>query len=393
MMHVLMISLDPSLIQQPNGETRARHRAFAERAGQLTIIVHARADSAEPILDSPHLTLIPTNRRTQLTLPVAAVEIGRRVAAESPVDLIVTQDIFLSGLAGLRLRGRLQVPLLVQVHTYLFGNQVWLDEHPTRNRALLKLATHVLTHADFYRTVNERERRHYLTVLGGTPERVAVLPLGTASAAFAAPIADEVLQARRAVLGIRSNEKVMIWVGSALMPKRLPLLMEVFRRVLIDVPKARLLLVGDLQRSGEDLTAVAESLGLSGRMITTGPVAHADLPLYYALADVYAHTSSYEGMPRVLFEASAAGLPLVGMQVAGVEEVIEDGVSGYLVPDGDAQAMANAIASLFNEPERARALGLAARSRAFARYDAETYPDRWVGLWRRAVELGMRRDG
>src|SRR5690606_12373145 len=131
------------------------------------IIVHARADSAEPIHDSPHLTLIPTNRRSQLTLPVAAVEIGRRVAAETPVDLIVTQDLFLSGLAGLRLRGRLQAPLLVQVHTYLFGNQVWLDEHPTRNRTLLKLATHVLKHADFYRTVNERERRHYLTAIGG----------------------------------------------------------------------------------------------------------------------------------------------------------------------------------------------------------------------------------
>ena len=98
--------------------------------------------------------------------------------------------------------------------------------------------------------------------------------------------------------------------------KRVPLLFKVFRRVTDAEPNARLVLIGDMSKSPQDLPALARDEGIAdSRDLWTDPIAHDELPLYYALGDVYVHTSAYEGVPRVLFEASAAGLPLVAMNV------------------------------------------------------------------------------
>jgi glycosyltransferase involved in cell wall biosynthesis len=146
-----------------------------------------------------------------------------------------------------------------------------------------------------------------------------------------------------------------------------------------------------MSRSPQNLQTAAQTEGISERLIMHGPVPHDELPAYYALARVYAHASAYEGVPRVLFEASAAGLPLVGMNVVGVDEVIENNVNGCLVADGDIEAMAGSIVALLRDSERCRAYGDAARRLALERYNADDYPAKWVEVWQRAVELGLRR--
>lgn len=383
-----MISFDPALAR--DGEARQRHLAYAERAGHLTIVTHTRrgADTS-PTEASSHLTILPTNSLTTLRFPVDAYRLALEQARQHPVDLIVTQDVLLTGLVGVWLRRRLNVPLLVQNHTYLFGNRAWLAEHPVRNRLLLRLAHYVIRRADMVRTVNQKERENAM-VMGFAPERVVSLPLATASEAFAAPVAPALLDERRAELGLTRDDKVIIWVGYPVATKRVPLLLQVFRRIMDAEPKARLLLLGDMSRSPQNLNAIAQAEGVTERVLMRGPIRHDDLPTYYALANVYAHTSSYEGVPRVLAEASAAGLPLVGMNVVGVNEVIENDVNGFLVRDGDVQAMADAIVSLLRDPERARAFGTAAQRIALERYNAADYADKWVDVWKRAIALGKR---
>lgn len=383
-MHALMISLDPTLLNE-NSDSRARHLVYAERAGHLTILLPAGAQRITP---SPHLTLIGTGGN-KLLYPMAAAWRGAQIHRTRPVDLIITQDLFLSGLAGVLLRGRIRRPLLAQNHSFIFNNPAWLAEHPLRNRLLLRLAGFVRARADFYRAVNRREYEQYVTA-EGAPERAAALPLATASAAFAQGISTEQRAAIRAVWGVDATAPVVLWVGYPVAFKRVPLLFEVFRHVSARMPDARLVLIGDMMRSPIDLRAEAAARQLAERIIFHGTVPHHDLPAHYAAADVYAHTSSYEGVPRVLFEASAAGLPLVGMQAVGVDEVIEDGVNGFLVPDGDASAMAERIVTLLQDRALAARLGAAARERALLRYDAEGYPARWVDLWQRAAALGMR---
>ena len=387
-MHVLMISFDSALAT--DGEARRRHIAYAERAGQLTIVMHTRRGAGKAISPAPCLTIVPTNSRHLLTFPFDAYRLALKHARNVAVDLITTQDMLLTGLVGVWLRRRLRAPLLVQNHTYIFGNQAWLAEHPLRNRLLLWLARFVIRRADMVRTVNRKERDNAIH-MGFAPERVISLPLGTASAHFADPIPQSVLAERRSGLGLLSEHKVVLWVGYPVAFKRVPLLFKVFRRVLDQEPDARLVLIGDMARSPQDLRAAAQAENIADRVITYGPILHHDLPAYYALGDVYVHTSSYEGVPRVLFEASAAGLPMVGMNVVGVDEVIEDGVNGYLLPDGDIEAMAGRIVELLRDPERAHSLGAAARQLALEHYNADDYAEKWTNVWQRAVELGKRQ--
>jgi glycosyltransferase involved in cell wall biosynthesis len=385
-MHVLMLSLDPSLLTDPNGNARARHLDYAARCGRLTIIVRRARTSGAPVHASDALTLIPSASRHPILYPWDALRIGRDL---SGIDLIVTQDQFTSGLAGVWLRRRLRVPLLVQNHTTLFGNPAWLREKPLRNRALLALASYVRARADFVRTVNQRERA--AAIAAGVPEaRVAALPLGVLNAAFATPPDAAAVIALRTKLGLLPEHRVILWVGYPVAFKRVPLLLHVFKHITDANPDVRLLLVGDLSPSPDDLRAHIARLGIGECVITPGDVAHHDLPAYYALADVYAHSSSYEGVPRVLMEAASLGVPVVAMRAPGVDEVIEDGVNGCLVADGDVEAMAMEIIHILSDPTHARERAAAGRASALEKYGTETYAERWVGLWQQATAMGMR---
>ena len=94
-----------------------------------------------------------------------------------------------------------------------------------------------------------------------------------------------------------------------------------------------------------------------------------DMPALLASVDVVVLPSYREGLPRTLIEAAACGLPLVTTDVPGCREVVTDGVDGLLVPARDAEALAQAIARLHDDPALAGRLGAAARVKALAQFD------------------------
>ena len=94
-----------------------------------------------------------------------------------------------------------------------------------------------------------------------------------------------------------------------------------------------------------------------------------DVPELLATADVFALSSRSEGLPVSILEAMAAGLPVVASSVGGVSEEVVDGVSGLLVPPGDASALARALGRLVEDRELRRGLGAAGRARALEHFD------------------------
>src|SRR5262249_39168129 len=136
MIHVLMISVDTTLAIQPESDARRRHLAYARRAGRLSIIVYTPPGVGPALQPSPELTILPTNSASKLTFAIDALKQARIVLRTEKINLITTQDPFLTGLIGVWLRYRLRVPLLVQNHSYYFGNTAWIAEHPLRNSLL-----------------------------------------------------------------------------------------------------------------------------------------------------------------------------------------------------------------------------------------------------------------
>jgi glycosyltransferase involved in cell wall biosynthesis len=130
----------------------------------------------------------------------------------------------------------------------------------------------------------------------------------------------------------------------------------------------------------DSLGSLAASTGFNG-LVLLGNLAQSDLPAQYRWADLFVAPSvigpagARDGLPNVLLEAMACGTACIGSDTVGIPEAIEDGVTGRLVPPGDAQALAGVIAELQRQPGKRAELGAAAR-KSVARFGREPCMDR-----------------
>jgi hypothetical protein len=133
-MHVLMISLDTSLLGEPHGNTVQRHLEYARRIGDLTVVTYnpaARPQTPRHFADT--FTVYPANTRPVL-FPWAAYQLAARVHREKPIDVVTTQDPFATGVVGVLLKWRYGIPLDVQSHSAFFENPEWLAERDPARR-------------------------------------------------------------------------------------------------------------------------------------------------------------------------------------------------------------------------------------------------------------------
>jgi starch synthase len=93
---------------------------------------------------------------------------------------------------------------------------------------------------------------------------------------------------------------------------------------------------------------------------------------YLRASDFFAFPSVFEALGISLVEAAACGLPSVGSRTGGIVDVIEDGVTGLLVPPADARALEDALETLLADPGRREEMGRRARERALRLFDADT---------------------
>ena len=131
---------------------------------------------------------------------------------------------------------------------------------------------------------------------------------------------------------------------------------------------------------GDEMRRDAEAAGLSDRLIFTGSTHHVED--YFRAADLFVLPSKREGLPVALLEAMACGLPSVASRLAGsTETIIDDGVNGVLVPPGDHQALAGAMASVLGDAPLAAALSAAARATVERRFANADIADRWLDAY------------
>ena len=130
----------------------------------------------------------------------------------------------------------------------------------------------------------------------------------------------------------------------------------------------------------ENLTKQIAERGLQGGFVLAG--FRSDLARVLPACDLAVSSSHTEGLPVVVLEEMAAGLPVVATAVGGTPEVVEDGVTGWLVPPGDAAALARRITDLLASPESARAMGLAGRRRVATHFTFAAMAEGYLGLFR-----------
>ncbi|MEL6792710.1 MAG: glycosyltransferase, partial [Pseudomonadota bacterium] len=162
--------------------------------------------------------------------------------------------------------------------------------------------------------------------------------------------------------GDHEPAKRLIFVGRLAAVKGVLIALEALARVRADHPDATLTLVGDGVERARIEARIAD-MGLTDVVRLTGYLSQSDVAAELARSDVFVLPSFAEGVPVVLMEAMATGLPVVATRVAGIPELVEDGVSGRVVAPGDAEALADAIAEILSDPDRPEIMGAAGRVR------------------------------
>lgn len=133
----------------------------------------------------------------------------------------------------------------------------------------------------------------------------------------------------------------------------------------------------------DDLRSRAESLGIAGRVHFLG--ARRDLGNILAAIDIFTMPSYWEGLPLSMVLAMGAGLPVVASRVAGIPEVVNDGVSGLLVDPGNSGQLTQALATLMQDSGRRARLGAAARAFVLPRFGIDGYVASVTALYDRLL--------
>ncbi len=169
----------------------------------------------------------------------------------------------------------------------------------------------------------------------------------------------------------------ILFVGRLAAVKGLPVLFEALETIRQRHPQVKLTLVGGGNERPQ-LEAAIRARSLSGHVELVGPKSPAEVREHLQQADLLVISSFAEGVPVVAMEAFASQVPVVATRVGGTAELVEDGVSGFLVPPGDASALAARINALLDDASLRQRFGEAGRAHVTRAFDSKREAT-WLG--------------
>jgi D-inositol-3-phosphate glycosyltransferase len=275
------------------------------------------------------------------------------------IDYAVTHaHYWLSGVVALDLRARWGTPVVQMFHTLArLKNDV--ARAPAEREPILRVAeeTRVVAETDRIVAASEVERAQLVGLYGARFDRVSVIPCGVDTGLFRP--GDP--RAARARLGL-DDRPTLLYVGRLAPIKGLSTLLEAVDRLAEDGRRVRLLVIGGDADEGVDgheayVRGLTCRLGLCDDVRFLGAQPQASLRDYYVASDLTIMPSYYESFGMVALEAMACGSPVVASRVGGLATTVRDGLTGFLVPEGDAPALAGRIAALLSDAPLRRKLG------------------------------------
>jgi len=182
--------------------------------------------------------------------------------------------------------------------------------------------------------------------------------------------------------GPANRQPTLLFFGEIARHKGVFELARAFGRVADELPRLRLIYAGTGSGVEETRRLIAQ-LRLGGRVELTGWLQAERKRATLAGATIFVLPSYVEGMPMALLEAMSFGLPVIATPVGGVPEIVTHERDGLLVPPGDIDALAAAIARLASEPELRERLGRAARETVAKRFSLDSAVERLLRIYRR----------
>ncbi len=382
---LLVLSKDDTLFVDGDGvqgDARRRHIRYAEvlrevygPASEIRIITYTKRRSGSyHDIPSPGLALFGTNSLHRATYLLDICRLLPRVVSDGwRPTAITTQTPWEEGIVGALLARLWKVRFLPQVHFDIMSPD-WLKEHPL-NPSRRLISRHTLNSADRIRVVSGTMKERLSTYLGARHPQIEVIRVGVN---FTPSELSKEEAKKRLNLNL-ADRSLVLFVGRLTAQKNLLLWLDVASDILADLPETQFAIAGSGEMEGQ-LRQIITERGQTHRIHMLGPVGHTRLPDLYAAADIFLLSSHYEGSPRVVLEAAFAGVPTVSTR-SGLEDLIEDQKSGFLINLGDREGLVSATKRLLLDSALRAHLGREAQQSCEAQFGLDALAARLARHW------------
>ena len=242
-------------------------------------------------------------------------------------------------------------PILVTVR----GSDLpWVSNKRLVTRVVRALASGI----DHFIAVSDKYAQELHTILDIPREKISYVQNGIDTTEFT-PAASK--ERTRGDLGFPANKLCLLYVGNVIEEKGVFHLLDAWLATHRNGQDPHLVVIGE-GSAAEALAARVAASGLTNRVWLLGKQSNEAVADWMRAADMFVFPTMHpEGVAQVVKEAMASALPIITTPAGGIPEVVTDGVTGFLVPQGDSAALAERIIELLGDPERRRVMGRQAR--------------------------------
>jgi glycosyltransferase involved in cell wall biosynthesis len=345
---------------------------FKSRGWEVSVVSLMPPKAYVEDLEAAGIPVFSLNIRRKLPDPRPVLRLARIIRKWQP-DVVHSHMVHANLLARI-VRPLAPFPVLVcTAHS--------IDEGGRLREVLYRLTD---PFCDLTTQVSQAGLERYVHVGAVPRHKICYIPNGVDTERFKPNLEDR-LKVRKE-LGVEGF--VWLAVGRFDPPKDYPNMLQAFARVVHKHLNTMLLIAGDgpLRKTMENMT---RELGVEKHVKFLG--IRRDIPQLMNAADAYVMSSEWEGMPMVLLEASACGLPIVATNVGGNAEIVLDGQTGFLVPPKSPEALSQAMLRMMDLPEEVREkMGEQARKHIESNFSLDRIVDCWEALYYELLNRSSR---
>jgi len=291
----------------------------------------------------------------------------KRFAADKGINYdLIHSHYWMSGIAAESLKKDWDVPVLQMFHTLgKMKNRVAQSPDEMEGEYRIEGELQVMAMADRIIAATQAEEAQLEFLYGVKPNKITVIPPGVNISRFYPIPEDEAKEA----IGVPREDGVLLFVGRIEALKGIDVLLHALallkqQGIFAAHPHYLAIIGGDPDGSNQSLTSemarikeLCKELGIGDLVIFLGKRDQETLPYYYSAAEVLIMPSHYESFGLVALEAMACGTPVVASQIGGLGFLVQDGVTGYVVPDGDPLMLSQKLSQLIQNPDLLNRLG------------------------------------
>jgi D-inositol-3-phosphate glycosyltransferase len=286
---------------------------------------------------------------------------------------IIHSHYWMSGLAGISLKEAWNIPLVHMFHTLgEMKNRVAKNSSEKEGKYRLDVEKKLLEEADRIVAATLAERAQLEWLYKADVSKIRIVPPGVDVSHFYPIPVDEA----REFIGVKPDDQMVLFVGRIEPLKGVDILIQAMsclnlREIISNKPISLTIIGGDPDVNPADMSAemarlqkMSNDLCMGNMVVFIGKRDQATLPYYYSSADVVVMPSHYESFGMVALEAMACGTPVIASQVGGLAFLVQDGVTGYHVPDDDPGELCGRLKELLGDRKLRDTLGIQANKYA-----------------------------